>query len=152
MTALLTSRRVWIPAEFWADCGDISICIQLSANSGAYHLGGLWNCCLVDCGHRCDVVGRLRQVGCGNSDAKKRQGGPSFNSQKSRVGSFLTSLSPTTSAPFSIIDHIMSRASQITLAATSLGTIGICLFVHYAQRSEKAVGHPYPIHFGRACD
>jgi protein PET117 len=35
----------------------------------------------------------------------------------------------------------MSRASKLTLAATSVGTIGICLFVHYAQRSEKAAMH-----------
>lgn len=33
----------------------------------------------------------------------------------------------------------MSRASKITLAATSLGAIGIVIFVHHAQRAEKAV-------------
>ena len=33
----------------------------------------------------------------------------------------------------------MSRASKITLAATSLGAIGIVFFVHYAQRAEKVV-------------
>lgn len=37
----------------------------------------------------------------------------------------------------------MSRASKITLAATSLGAIGIVIFVHTAQRSEKAVSHPH---------
>ncbi|KAF2246961.1 hypothetical protein BU26DRAFT_532576 [Trematosphaeria pertusa] len=35
----------------------------------------------------------------------------------------------------------MSRASKITLAATSLGAIGIVIFVHTAQRSEKAAMH-----------
>ncbi|KAF2189262.1 cytochrome c oxidase assembly protein [Zopfia rhizophila CBS 207.26] len=35
----------------------------------------------------------------------------------------------------------MSRASKITLAATSLGAIGIVIFVHYAQRAEKAAMH-----------
>ncbi|KAF2470919.1 uncharacterized protein BDR25DRAFT_224510 [Lindgomyces ingoldianus] len=35
----------------------------------------------------------------------------------------------------------MSRASKITLAATSLGAIGIVIFVHRAQRVEKAAMH-----------
>ncbi|KAF2276955.1 uncharacterized protein EI97DRAFT_364816, partial [Westerdykella ornata] len=35
----------------------------------------------------------------------------------------------------------MSRASKITLAATSLGAVGIVIFVHYAQRAEKAAMH-----------
>ncbi|KAF2119471.1 hypothetical protein BDV96DRAFT_642493 [Lophiotrema nucula] len=35
----------------------------------------------------------------------------------------------------------MSRASQLTLATTSLGAIGIVIFVHYAQRAEKAAMH-----------
>jgi hypothetical protein len=34
---------------------------------------------------------------------------------------------------------IMSRASKLTLATTSLGAIGIVIFVHYSQRAEKAV-------------
>jgi hypothetical protein len=33
----------------------------------------------------------------------------------------------------------MSRASKITLAATSLSAIGIVFFVHYAQQAEKTV-------------
>ena len=36
----------------------------------------------------------------------------------------------------------MSRASKLTLAATSLGAIGIVVFVHYSQRAEKAVRQP----------
>ncbi|KAF2200279.1 hypothetical protein GQ43DRAFT_374208 [Delitschia confertaspora ATCC 74209] len=35
----------------------------------------------------------------------------------------------------------MSRASKITLATTALGAFSICVFVHYAQRSEKAAMH-----------
>ncbi|KAJ4292745.1 hypothetical protein N0V90_009408 [Kalmusia sp. IMI 367209] len=35
----------------------------------------------------------------------------------------------------------MSRASKLTLAATSLGAIGIVVFVHYSQRAEKAAMH-----------
>lgn len=35
----------------------------------------------------------------------------------------------------------MSRASQITLASTMAGAIGIVIFVHYAQRAEKAQMH-----------
>ncbi|KAF2751340.1 hypothetical protein M011DRAFT_473830 [Sporormia fimetaria CBS 119925] len=35
----------------------------------------------------------------------------------------------------------MSQASKITLAATSLGAVGIVIFVHYAQRAEKAAMH-----------
>ncbi|KAF1966674.1 hypothetical protein BU23DRAFT_560091 [Bimuria novae-zelandiae CBS 107.79] len=35
----------------------------------------------------------------------------------------------------------MSRASRLTLATTSLGAIGIVIFVHYSQRAEKAAMH-----------
>ncbi|KAF2798448.1 hypothetical protein K505DRAFT_210256, partial [Melanomma pulvis-pyrius CBS 109.77] len=35
----------------------------------------------------------------------------------------------------------MSRASQLTLGGTLLGAIGIVVFVHAAQRSEKAAMH-----------
>ncbi|ORX96354.1 hypothetical protein BCR34DRAFT_497826 [Clohesyomyces aquaticus] len=35
----------------------------------------------------------------------------------------------------------MSRASKLTLAATGLSAIGIVIFVHAAQRSEKAAMH-----------
>ncbi|KAK3201885.1 hypothetical protein GRF29_164g969284 [Pseudopithomyces chartarum] len=35
----------------------------------------------------------------------------------------------------------MSRASKLTLATTSLGAIGIVIFVHYSQRAEKAAMH-----------
>ncbi|KAF2017841.1 hypothetical protein BU24DRAFT_420904 [Aaosphaeria arxii CBS 175.79] len=35
----------------------------------------------------------------------------------------------------------MSRASKLTLAATSLGAVGIVIFVHYSQRAEKAAMH-----------
>ncbi|KAF1993878.1 hypothetical protein P154DRAFT_396003, partial [Amniculicola lignicola CBS 123094] len=35
----------------------------------------------------------------------------------------------------------MSHASRITLAATTLGAIGIVVFVHSAQRTEKAAMH-----------
>ncbi|KAL5409872.1 hypothetical protein PMIN06_009806 [Paraphaeosphaeria minitans] len=35
----------------------------------------------------------------------------------------------------------MSRASKLTLATTSLGAIGIVVFVHYSQRAEKAAMH-----------
>ena len=36
----------------------------------------------------------------------------------------------------------MSTASKLTLAGSSLGAIGIVLFVHYAQQWERAVsGH-----------
>jgi len=34
----------------------------------------------------------------------------------------------------------MSTASKLTLAGTTLGAIGIVIFVHYAQTSEKEVG------------
>ncbi len=33
----------------------------------------------------------------------------------------------------------MSRASKLTLAATSLGAVGILISVHYAQKAEQAV-------------
>jgi hypothetical protein len=36
----------------------------------------------------------------------------------------------------------MSRASQVTLASTLAGAIGIVIFVHYSQRAEKAVRDP----------
>ncbi|KAF2707222.1 hypothetical protein K504DRAFT_383703 [Pleomassaria siparia CBS 279.74] len=35
----------------------------------------------------------------------------------------------------------MSRASQFTLAGTFFGAIGIVVFVHASQRSEKALMH-----------
>ncbi|KAE8146736.1 cytochrome c oxidase assembly protein [Aspergillus avenaceus] len=35
----------------------------------------------------------------------------------------------------------MSRASKLTLAATSLGTVGVIYFVHWAQEQEKANMH-----------
>ncbi|KAF2638479.1 hypothetical protein P280DRAFT_370051, partial [Massarina eburnea CBS 473.64] len=35
----------------------------------------------------------------------------------------------------------MSRASQVTLASTLAGAIGIVVFVHYSQRAEKAAMH-----------
>ena len=35
--------------------------------------------------------------------------------------------------------RIMSRASQITLATTCIGAIGIVAAVHYGQKIEKAV-------------
>ena len=35
--------------------------------------------------------------------------------------------------------NIMSRAAKLTLAGTSAMAAGIVVFVHYAQRSEKAV-------------
>ncbi|KAF2676964.1 hypothetical protein K458DRAFT_279468, partial [Lentithecium fluviatile CBS 122367] len=35
----------------------------------------------------------------------------------------------------------MSRASQVTLASTLAGAIGIVIFVHYSQRAEKAAMH-----------
>ena len=44
----------------------------------------------------------------------------------------------------------MSRASQVTLASTLAGAIGIVIFVHYSQRAEKAVSHPsalFPVLF-----
>ena len=33
----------------------------------------------------------------------------------------------------------MSRASKLTLLSTSLGAVGIVIFVHYAQKAEQAV-------------
>lgn len=33
----------------------------------------------------------------------------------------------------------MSTKAKLTLAGTSLGALGIIVFVHYAQKSEKAV-------------
>ena len=39
---------------------------------------------------------------------------------------------------------IMSRASKLTLAATSLGAVGIVIFVHYSQRAEKTVKDHHP--------
>ncbi|MCJ1353009.1 MAG: hypothetical protein MMC33_002993 [Icmadophila ericetorum] len=35
----------------------------------------------------------------------------------------------------------MSRAAKLTLAGTSAMAIGIVVFVHYAQQSEKAAMH-----------
>ncbi|KAL2003059.1 hypothetical protein VTN02DRAFT_5137 [Thermoascus thermophilus] len=35
----------------------------------------------------------------------------------------------------------MSRASKITLAATSLATVGIVSFVHWAQEADRAALH-----------
>lgn len=35
----------------------------------------------------------------------------------------------------------MSRAAKLTLASTSIGAIGIVVFVHYQQNSEKAAMH-----------
>jgi hypothetical protein len=35
----------------------------------------------------------------------------------------------------------MSRAAKLTLASTSCMAIGIVVFVHYAQRAEKAVSY-----------
>jgi hypothetical protein len=40
---------------------------------------------------------------------------------------------------FTSTPDIMSRASQITLATTCLGAIGIVIAVHYGQVTEKAV-------------
>ena len=33
----------------------------------------------------------------------------------------------------------MSQAAKLTLLGTSLGAVGIIVFVHYAQRADKAV-------------
>lgn len=41
----------------------------------------------------------------------------------------------------------MSRASKLTLAATSIGTAGIVYFVHWSQEADKAVCFPSPIMF-----
>lgn len=60
--------------------------------------------------------------------------GPKLHPAKS-----LSTESTRTAAPFSSGTTIMSRASKLTLAATSLGAIGIVIFVHYSQRAEKAV-------------
>ncbi|KAK5278838.1 hypothetical protein BJ546DRAFT_855984 [Cryomyces antarcticus] len=35
----------------------------------------------------------------------------------------------------------MSTAAKLTLAGTTAGAIGIVIFVHYAQRAEKAAMH-----------
>ncbi|KAF2839392.1 hypothetical protein M501DRAFT_1004000 [Patellaria atrata CBS 101060] len=35
----------------------------------------------------------------------------------------------------------MSTASKFTLATTALGAIGIVIFVHYGQKTEKAAMH-----------
>ncbi|MCJ1466531.1 hypothetical protein MMC07_005151 [Pseudocyphellaria aurata] len=35
----------------------------------------------------------------------------------------------------------MSRAAKLTLAGTSLGAVGIVVFVHWAQKAEKAAMH-----------
>ncbi|KAF2662612.1 cytochrome c oxidase assembly protein [Lophiostoma macrostomum CBS 122681] len=35
----------------------------------------------------------------------------------------------------------MSRASKLTLLGTSLGAVGIVIFVHYSQRAEKIAMH-----------
>ncbi|KAI9888538.1 MAG: hypothetical protein M1814_006838 [Vezdaea aestivalis] len=35
----------------------------------------------------------------------------------------------------------MSTASKLTLAGTTLGAVGIVVFVHYAQRADKAAMH-----------
>ncbi|KAI9709763.1 MAG: hypothetical protein M1820_003166 [Bogoriella megaspora] len=35
----------------------------------------------------------------------------------------------------------MSSTAKITLASTTLGAIGIIVFVHYAQQAEKAAMH-----------
>ena len=37
----------------------------------------------------------------------------------------------------------MSRAAKLTLAGTSLGTIGIVALVHYQQKSEKVVRYSF---------
>lgn len=37
----------------------------------------------------------------------------------------------------------MSTASKLTLAGTTLGAIGIVIFVHYAQTAEKDVSGLY---------
>ena len=34
----------------------------------------------------------------------------------------------------------MSTASKLTLAGSSVGAVAIVVFVHYAQRAEKAEG------------
>lgn len=36
----------------------------------------------------------------------------------------------------------MSTASKLTLLGTTIGTIGIVAFVHWAQTAEKAVREP----------
>lgn len=37
----------------------------------------------------------------------------------------------------------MSRASKVTLAATSLATAGMIYFVHWSQEADKAVRIPF---------
>jgi protein PET117 len=39
----------------------------------------------------------------------------------------------------------MSTASKLTLLGTTIGTIGIVAFVHWAQTAEKAVSEPSPL-------
>ena len=38
----------------------------------------------------------------------------------------------------------MSRASKLTLAGTSCMAVGIVVFVHFAQKAEKAVRRLHP--------
>lgn len=40
---------------------------------------------------------------------------------------------------------IMSKAAKLTLLGTSMGALGIIAFVHYAQKTEKAVCDPYSL-------
>jgi PET assembly of cytochrome c oxidase, mitochondrial len=46
----------------------------------------------------------------------------------------------------------MSTASKLTLLGTTIGTIGIVAFVHWAQTAEKAVSEPSYLSFGAWAD
>ena len=126
--AVLTSRRVCIPLEFCADYNTVSNSLLACQFTSCYHLCG----CLPS---RAQVFKKkVGDQGDGIRDARSLSP-PSVTialRQKTKIVfcSFASSKD-------------MSSASKLTLAGTSLSAIGIVVLVHYQQRAEKAVSHPF---------
>ena len=86
-------------------------------------------------GRRCVLSGRWSCRGSSNQAPRAWRSGPSSYPLKSESSAQLVAHAHRSQPP----GTVMSTASKLTLAATSLGAVGIVIFVHYAQRAEKTV-------------
>lgn len=130
----LTSSRVWIPAEFWADYGGQHL-LRYCAPCLAHHLEYLF------CGVGGYVKVELRRgmmQPASLADAAFVVQAPcrvKFPLQLLRVSKKCLRPQPAHHLTVST----MSRASQITLATTCVTAVGIVAFVHWSQKADKAV-------------
>jgi len=124
----LTSSRVWIPAEFWADCScqcslrrpTIDVLTILSAD-----LRGCWL-----------SQGRVAERHDVAVDLAEGAPGPKLPPAEKPLQLYTR---PRPQLRLYSTVPAMSRASQITLATTCVTAIGTVAFVHWSQRNDKAV-------------